>query len=55
MCITTNTMKSCVDIPEGMMEEERRLAMLDDEHIGMPSEPVLCGLPWTKAEVSEVF
>ena len=51
MFITINTTKSCPDIPDCMTIEEIRMATLDDEHIGMLSELVFCGLSSTKVEM----
>ena len=49
-CITINTTESCIDISDCTKVEEIKIATLVDEHIGMLSEPILCGWPLTKAE-----
>ena len=51
MCITINTLESCLDIPDGMTREEIRLATPDDEHLGMLSEYIMHSWQSTKDEV----
>ena len=38
MCITINTVESCMGIPDYMITEERSIASLHDEHLSMMSE-----------------
>ena len=53
MYITINTNESCTDIPDCMIAEEIRIAILDDEQVDMLSEPILHSYPSTKAELQE--
>ena len=48
-----HAMEPCTYIPVCLMEEEIRLAMIDDECMGMLLEPILCSWPLTKAEVQK--
>ena len=52
MCMTINAIGTCLDIPN-CMTEEIKLATLDDEHLGILSEYVLCIWPSTKVEVQK--
>ena len=51
MSLSIHAIELCKDIPDCMTVEEIKLATLDDEHLAMLSEYVLCGWPVTKAEL----
>ena len=40
-------------IPDCITAEEKRIAALDDEYIGMLSEFILCSRPSTKTEIQK--
>ena len=48
ICIAINVIKLCTDIPEGMRTKEIRIATLDNEHLSLLSEYVLCSRQLTK-------
>ena len=51
MSIAINAIASGADIPDCMTTGEIRLATLDNEHLCILSEYILCGWPPTKPEV----
>ena len=53
MGITINTIASCTHMPEWMTSEEIRIATLENKHIGILSELIICSGPSTKADVQK--
>ena len=53
MCIAINVIESCTDILDCMTVGDITLATLEDEHLGILPEYVLCSSPLTKAEVEK--
>ena len=50
MCITINTIDSCIDIPNSLTAEEVRITPIDDHLLCTLSELILHGWPLTKAK-----
>ena len=55
MCITINPTDSCTGIPDCMIAEGLRIATLDDEHLSILLDLILCSWPLEKAEVQKEF
>ena len=51
MCITINTIESCMDIPACMTTEEIKMATLDDEHLVLLLKLICHSWPLMKIEV----
>ena len=52
ICIIINAIVSYIDTQDGMTTEEK-LIIIDDEHLGILSELVLCDWPSTKADAQK--
>ena len=53
ICITISVIDSFTDIPGCLRVKQIRVAVLEDEHLGLLSEYVLYGWPWMKTEVQK--
>ena len=53
MNIKVNAIESCTDMPDYMRSEEIKSVTINDEHLSIVSDYVLCGLPSVKAEVQK--
>ena len=53
MCIIINIIESCMGIPHCMTAEEVRVALLDNDHIGIMSEHEFHSCPSAKPDVQK--